>query len=180
MHNNTTQLLTSKDLCSYFYNELEKINNKQTNPLGIEILQYCSDLLSEFSKVDKFFDEKDDKYHEKILGLSLLAANNLDSKNRFKKLKEVADTSIILCGYFVESIDRKILGVNYYKKVGIFTFLELDKISPAYMDHPSFFKNIASTYEYIIKTLQILRASQSPQDKKDILYFIPTLNNTGS
>ena len=103
------------DLSSYFFSELERINNKQPTPLNTHVIHYCSDMLSEFALIDKFFDEKEDRYHERILGLSLLSANNLDLKGRFKKLKEIADTSLMISGYFVESIDRKILSINYYK-----------------------------------------------------------------
>lgn len=175
-----TIITTPMHLSSYFFNELESINNKQSSPLSTHVIHYCSEMLSDFAQIHKLFEEKDDKYHERILGLSLLSANNLDTKARFKRLKEVADTSLMICGYFVESIDRKILSINYYRKIGIFSFLELDKLSPEYRDQQSFFKSMASTYDFIIKTFQILRATQSPQDNKDILNFIPSVNNTGS
>lgn len=174
-------LITSTpDLTSYFFNELESINNKQNTPLSTPVIHYCSVILGDFAQIDKFFEEKDHKYHERILGLSLLSASNLDSKARFKRIKEVADISLMLCGYFVESIDKKILSISYYRKIGVFAFLELDKISPEYKDQQSFFKSIAATYDYITKTFQILKATQSPQDKKDILNILPSINNSSS
>lgn len=176
----TTTILTSNDLGSYFFNELDRINSRQAMPLDMNVLLYCSEVLSEHSKIHRYFDSRDNRYHEKVLGISLLNAMGLDSKARFRKLKEVADTSLIVCGYFVESIDRRILGVNYYKKVGMIAFLELDKISPDYLDQPSFFKSIVNIYDYIINTFQVLRASQSPQDKKDILNILPSVNNSES
>lgn len=180
MSRSLTDILTSSDLSSYFYLELDKINSKSSFPLDISTLKYCSDVLSEHSKINRFFDSHNDRFQDKILGLSLLGAMNLDTRAKFRKLKEVADTSLIICGYFVESIDRKILGVNYYKKVGIISYLELDKTTPEYFDRPSFFKSMANTYDYIIKTFQILRATQSPQDSKDILNFFSPVNNSES
>ncbi len=174
------KIFTTKDLSSYFFNELERINSKQAMPLHTHVIHYCSDMLSEYALINKLFDEKEDKYHERILGLSLLSASNFDLKSRFKKLKEVADTSLMLCGYFVESLDKKILGINYYKKIGIFSYLELDKISPEYRDQPSFFKNMAQTYDFIINTFQLLKATQSPQDSADILKILPSINNSQS
>lgn len=174
------KIFKATDLSSYFFNELERINNKQPMPLNTHVMHYCSDMLSEYALIDKLFDEKEDKYHERILGLSLLSANNLDMKGRFKRLKEIADTSLMVTGYFVESIDRKILGINYYKKIGVFSFLELDKIAPEYRDQQSFFKTMAMTYDFIIKTFQLLKATQSPQDNKDILNIIPSLNSSQS
>ena len=154
-------ILTTQDLTSYFYKELERINDKQIFPLHKSIIFYCSNLLSEYAVCNKLYDERDDKYYEKIMGLSLLSVVTLDDKNKFKRLKEIADTSIMLCGYFVESIGKKILGLNYYKKIGIFSYLELDKISPDYRDQPSFFKIMANTYDFIIKTFQIHKAPLS-------------------
>lgn len=173
-------ITTSTDLTSYFFNELERINNSQSTPLNTHVIHYCSDLLSEFAQIHKLFDEKNDKYHEKVLGLSLLTANNLDSRARFKRIKEIADTSLMLCGYFVESIDRKILSLDYYRKIGVISYLELDKISPEYRNQQSFFKTLAITYDFITKTFQLLRATQSPQDNKGILNLIPSVNNFGS
>ncbi len=173
-------ITTSTDLSSYFFNELENINNKQSTPLNTHVIHYCSETLSDFAQIHKLFEEKEDKYHERILGLSLLSATKLDTRARFKRIKDVADTSLMLCGYFVESIDKKILSLNYYRKIGIFSFLELDKLAPEYRDQQSFFKNMASTYDFIIKTFQLLKATQSPQDSKDILNIIPSINNTGS
>jgi hypothetical protein len=173
-------ILTTTDLTAYFYVELERINNKQVVPLHTNVILYCSDLLSEFALINKLYDEKEDKYHERIMGLSLLTVNNFDEKNKFKKLKEIADTSLMLCGYFVESLDKKILGINYYKKIGMFSYLELDKISPEYRDQPSFFRNMANTYEFIIKTFQILKATQSHQNNPEILKILPSINNSQS
>ena len=66
------------------------------------------------------------------------------------------------------------------QKIGMFSFLELDKIAPEYRNQQSFFKNMANTYEFIIKTFQLLKATQSPQDNKDILKIIPSLNSSQS
>lgn len=180
MDSSFTNIMTSPDLSSYFFLELDKINSKSSFPLDISTLKYCSDVLSEHSKINRFFDSNNNRYQDKILGLSLLSSVGMDAKTKFRKLKEVADTSLIICGYFVESIDRKILGVNYYKKLGIISYLELDKSTPEYFDKPSFFKSIANTYDQIIKTFHILRATQSPKDSKEILHFINPINNSES
>lgn len=51
------------------------------------------------------------------LGLKLAAANE-GGGERVRKLKEVGDTSLVLAGFFAESLGRSMVDVDYYVSLG--------------------------------------------------------------
>jgi hypothetical protein len=50
-----------------------------------------------------------------------------DSSERVKNLKQVGDTSLYVTGFFAESLERRIVGVAYYKDLGQAAYRELSR-----------------------------------------------------
>lgn len=50
-----------------------------------------------------------------------------DPSERVKNLKQVGDTSLYLAGFFAESLDRKVVGVDYYVDLGRTAYRELGR-----------------------------------------------------
>lgn len=57
--------------------------------------------------------------------LSLLLADASDAGERVRALKEVGDTSLYMTGFFAESLQRKLVGVDYYMDLGKAAYREL-------------------------------------------------------
>jgi hypothetical protein len=60
------------------------------------------------------------------LSLKLAGPAN-DSSERVKNLKQVGDTSLYVTGFFAESLERKIVGVDYYMDLGQAAYRELSR-----------------------------------------------------
>lgn len=54
-----------------------------------------------------------------------LAGTASDAGARVKALKEVGDTSLYVTGFFADSLQRKLVGVNYYVDLGQAAYAEL-------------------------------------------------------
>lgn len=62
------------------------------------------------------------------LGLKLAAASEASGERpgeRVRKLKEVGDTSLVLAGFFAESLGRSLVDVDYYVSLGKSAYAQL-------------------------------------------------------
>jgi hypothetical protein len=77
---------------------------------------YLVGLLGEFAKA---------RIPDEPLSLRLVGTSGADAGERVRALKEVGDTSLYLTGFFADSLERKLVGVDYYKDLGQAAYREL-------------------------------------------------------
>jgi hypothetical protein len=87
---------------------------------GVEASQstefYLVGLLGEFTKA-RITDEP--------LSLKLVGTRAADGAERVRALKEVGDTTLYVTGFFADSLERKLVGVDYYMDLGKTAYREL-------------------------------------------------------
>jgi hypothetical protein len=87
---------------------------------GVEASQptefYLVGLLGEFTKA---------RIPDEPLSLRLVGTSGADAGERVRALKEVGDTSLYLTGFFADSLQRKLVGVDYYMDLGKAAYREL-------------------------------------------------------
>ena len=77
---------------------------------------YLVGLLGEYAKA---------RLPDEPLSLRLAGTAGADPGERVRALKEVGDTSLYLTGFFADSLQRKLVGVEYYMDLGRAAYLEL-------------------------------------------------------
>src|SRR5262245_8779582 len=70
---------------------------------------YLVSLLGEFTRA---------RIPDEPLAVKLVGARDAEPATRMKTLKEVGDTSLYVAGFFAESLDRKLVDVEYYVGIG--------------------------------------------------------------
>ena len=100
-------LVIETSLQPFFYDQLQAINRKMIYPLPNETIYYLSLVMDKLGDSSKYFEIVDGKVREKILGLKLLEAGQLPKEKKKVVVRDVAETSLILCGYFSDSMNRK-------------------------------------------------------------------------
>jgi hypothetical protein len=95
----------------------------------IEVAQYyLVDLMSRFLQTSNLFDHVDDhnKHHEP-LALMLLKAQSKDLQEveKISILKKLGDTSLYISGFFGDSLNRKIIDLDYYRDMGAIAYRSL-------------------------------------------------------
>ena len=80
-----------------------------------------------------------------------------------KVYKDVADTSLVLVGYFSNSINKKLVDKSYYIELGKMAYHKMDPYYPDYLDIPGFYKQLSSCFEGITHLLKIF-SEKSQQD----------------
>lgn len=150
------KIILSANLQSFFYNDLNELNKKSLCPVPESIIIYSSEVLDKFALSEEFFDFSEGKVREKILGTKLLEATQMTRDEQRKVYKEVADTSLMVCGYFAESVNKKMVNTQYYAQLGKMAYGHLDSCVPSFLDIPSFYSMIATCFENMTTLLALL------------------------
>lgn len=153
-----SSIILSPSLKAYFFESLSSINNESPCPMPQSLIYYSSELLERMSLSEDFFEVHEGKVKEKILGLKLLESCELSASEQVKVLRDVADTSLLVSSYFSDSLKKKVVDVNYYSNIGKNAYERLNNISPHYLDIPSFYHMLATSFDrvgFLLKKLSI-------------------------
>lgn len=154
------KIILETNLKGYFFDGLNSLNKKSLCPVPESVIYYSSDVLDKFALSHNFFEISEGKVREKILGMKLLEASQLTREEQRKAYKEVGDMALLVCGYFVESTQKKLVDAQYYAQLGKMAYGHLNSVTPTFLDIPCFYGMIATCFESLT-TLMSLLASQS-------------------
>ncbi|MCO4756258.1 MAG: hypothetical protein KC478_17380, partial [Bacteriovoracaceae bacterium] len=128
------QIILSESLKSYFFQQLRSINSKSLCPVPEETIYYSSEILESCAFSDQFYNFEDGKAKSKVLGVQLLEASSYTLEKKKRAYKDIGDTALVMTGYFSKSINDKILGSDYYIRLGQMAYEKLDAAQPACFD----------------------------------------------
>ena len=104
------------NIASFFHELLTSTIRNQGLDTSEPTEHYLVNLLSAFAK-----QSPDDE----PLALKLASAAFASPDERARQLKEVGDTSLYVSGFFGESLQRKLIDVDYYVQIGGAAYVEL-------------------------------------------------------
>jgi hypothetical protein len=163
------KIILSANLKGFFFEGLSEINKKSLCPVPESIIYYSSDVLDKFALSQDFFETSEGKVREKILGMKLLEATQFNRDEQKKIYKEVGDMSLLVCGYFSESVNKKIVDTQYYAQLGKMAYSHLNNVSPTFLDIPSFYGMVATCFESMT-TLMTILASKSRGEETNLIF----------
>ena len=170
------KIILKTNLQGFFFEGLNTLNKKSLCPVPESVIYYSSDVLDKFALSQDFFEISDGKVREKILGMKLLEATQLGREEQRKVYKEVADMSLLVCGYFSESTNKKLVDAQYYSQIGKMAYSQLNNVAPTFLDIPSFYNMFATCFESITTLMSIL-ATQSRNGLDNNLIFNKVMKN---
>ncbi len=174
-NDNGKKIILSTNLKGFFFDGLVELNKKSLCPIPESIIYYSSEVLDKFALSQEFFEFSEGKVREKILGVKLLEASQMGKEEQRKVYKEVADMSLIVCGYFSESVNKKIVDTHYYAQLGKMAYGHLNSVSPTFLDIPCFYGMIATCFESTT-TLMSLLASKNRNEDQSLLILRDNLS----
>lgn len=157
------KIITESSLKHYFYSKLDELNKKSLCPVPQETIFYSSTILEKFSISEKFFEVRDGKMSEKILGQKLLLAGQMSEKEQTRTYQDVGDTALFVCGYFRKSINQKMNDISYYYNLGKMAYSKLNDTKSAEFEVPSFYHILATCFENVA----VLMSSLALNDLSD-------------
>lgn len=163
------KIILSANLKGFFFEGLSEINKKSLCPVPESIIYYSSDVLDKFALSQDFFETSEGKVREKILGMKLLEATQFTRDEQKKIYKEVGDMSLLVCGYFSESVNKKIVDKDYYAQLGKMAYAHLNNVSPTFLDIPSFYGMVSTCFESMT-TLMTILASKNRGEEANLIF----------
>ena len=170
------KIVLSTNLQGYFFDGLVELNKKSLCPVPESVLYYSSEVLDKFALSEDFFEISEGKVREKILGMKLLEATQFNREEQKKAYKEVGDMALLVCGYFSESINKKIVDSHYYAQLGKMAYGHLNTVSPSFLDIPCFYGMIATCFESLTNLMSMM-ASKDRSGQEHVLLFKRMMKN---
>lgn len=170
------KIILSASLKGFFFEGLNDLNKKSLCPVPESVIYYSSNVLDKFALSSDFFETSEGKVREKILGTKLLEATQMSRDEQKKIYKEVGDMSLLVCGYFSESVNKKIVDTHYYAQLGKMAYSHLNHVIPNFMDIPSFYGMVSTCFESLT-TLMMILASKNRNPVDNNLIFKKLMKN---
>ena len=176
MVDTSRKIITASNLQGFFFEGLNELNKKSLCPVPESIIFYSSEVLDKFALSQDFFEISDGKVREKILGMKLLEAMQMSREDQKRTYKEVAEMSLLVCGYFSESVNKKLVDTHYYAQLGKMAYGHLNSMSPSFLDIPSFYNMVSTCFE-ATTTLMANFASKNRSGVENELIFRKVLKS---
>lgn len=155
-----------------------KVRNVKTVPLAHS---YLVNLLEHYVSAENLFDEPDSsgrKSRETLAEIFFKAANS-DHNQKIELLKKLGDRSLYISGFFADSLQRKVVDIDYYRDMGCSAYSTLagsireDSLSVV-------FKEFANKFLEFVDVLNHISAQAHVQSENNILRLYETFAKTGS
>ena len=116
---NIPQVMANPSLHSFFHQSVQgAIRNQQLEASDASV-QYLANLLTLFSRSEDLFEQSSDGIHLKPLALMYAdAVEHSTAAGRVRILQKLGDTALFITGVFADSLNRKIVDVDYYIAMG--------------------------------------------------------------
>jgi hypothetical protein len=105
---------------------------------------------------------------DRPLALDYLEASHLPVHQRYEKLKYVADTALFVTGVFVDSLDRSLVGPDYYAALGRNAYARLSA-QPARAPLAELFAELARRFPEFVRVLMEISAQDLFRREQDTL-----------
>ncbi|GJL81269.1 MAG: hypothetical protein DHS20C01_09030 [marine bacterium B5-7] len=150
-------LIETTSLKSYFHDSISTILDKNESDVGDDTRAYLINLLQHFSRSDRFFEWFEQR--TTLRPLALLYGEAVQARNvseRRAMLRRLGDVALFVAGIFRPSLERKVVGVDYYINMGGGAYDSLSD-SLAHTGKSSLnwqtFKELAGNFETIVDVL---------------------------
>lgn len=167
-------LILESSLQSFFFDQLNDLNKKSSSPLPGETIYYSSLIMDRFGEAVEYFDVSEEgRVREKTLGVLLLETGSMTRAMQKRAYRDIGDTALFLCGYFSESLNKKIIDTSYYQEVGQIAYSRLNNIIPQAYEVPKFFEMLSDTFEKIAMMMNVV-SKQNNMDgvSNDMILFV--------
>lgn len=155
-----SKLVLENSLQFFFYELLDEANKKSVKPLPNEIIYYSSIVMDQYGTSNRYFEVVDGKIREKILGIKLLESTHLPKDKQKTAVKDIGETALLLCGYFSDSLNKKIIDTKYYNEIGVLAYSRLNSFIPKAYDTPNFFDKMSKSFCQVTSLISLISEKQ--------------------
>lgn len=171
-------LVSSRDYFRDVVQDALEQRKVKTYPVAAD---YLVSLLEHYMSTNNLYDEKDDsgRCRRETLAEMFLRAANSAPNTRISLLKKLGDTSLYVSGFFGESLQRKIIDVDYYAEMGGTAYGALAGcVREDTMSH--LFKEFSARFQEFVDVLTYISTKTFVQNEDNLLRLYERYTKTGS
>lgn len=142
---------------------------------------YLVKLLEYYVPAGNLFDEVDEsgRRTRSTLAETLLKAMNAEPILRAEMLKKMADRALYITGFFADSLQRKLVDVDYYSEMGVTAYGALADLSREDLS-TKVYREYAQKFVRFSEVLTTISSQARLQDEANIMRLYETYAKTGS
>ena len=112
-------VLTSRSVEEFFHDALRCTLDDQRTRASAPAINYVVRVLTNFARSDRLYEKTDAGIGLKPLAMSYAdAVYSTDPAQRTEALRRLGDVALFISGIFSHSLNRKMVGVDYYMAMG--------------------------------------------------------------
>lgn len=165
-----------------YFHEAVTAALEQTGVRTIPQVQgYLTDLLQFYMSTANLFDEHDSKGRltRETLAELYLKAHNSEFPERFNLLKRLGDRSLYISGFFSDSLQRKLVDVDYYIEMGGVAYADLAEVARE-DSNSRIFREFSKRFLEFVEVLNVIAQTAHVQNEENILRLLDLYAQTGS
>ena len=166
---------------SYFYTSVEEAFQERNVEAIPHVKTYLAEILKHYLITKNLYDEIDPsgKMTRKTMAEMLLIAGQSKQQERFELLKRLGDSALYISGFFSDSLQRKIIDVDYYVDMGKMAFESLSKdVEEHTFAH--LYMQLSEKFLILVDILSLISQKSKMTDDENILRMMDVYAKTGS
>jgi len=176
---NADAILTSQSVQEFFKELIEEARRRQRVEVGEPAEFYLVNLLTEYLDVEKLFErESDGCLRQEPLALALGRALESRGLQKERALRKIGDTSLYVTGFFVDSLDRKLVDADYYMSMGHLAYSSLARLNDARI--AELYEELAAKFSLLVDLLNDVSERVTMGSQAGLLRLYERFMKTGS
>ena len=182
MSNSSIKNLDYDSTRKYFQNLIQEGMENRGIETEFVVKTYLASLLERYIDVrNLFIEEETGKMSSQTLAEMFLKANNTSDKSlRKDMLKRAAETSLYISGFFAESLNKKIIDIDYYIHMGGCAYSALADIIGNSSDVSNVYVECAERFLSFVEVLSYIKERSFINNDENILSIYEHYLRTGS
>jgi len=180
----TPQVIANSSLQSFFHQSVQGAVNNQKLEASEASVQYLANLLTLFSRSEDLFEQTADGVDLKPLALMYAdAAANTTPAVRVRILQKLGDTALFITGVFADSLNRKIVDVDYYIAMGGSAYSSVsDTVGSRFQDRAGqmLFGELTEKFVPFVDVLSEVCEQANFNNNRDVMRLYEVWIRTGS
>ena len=141
---------------------------------------YLVNLLQEFRKTEKLFEQQGSQMAEKPLAILLAEAVAGNLQTKIRCLKQLGDVSLYTAGFFGERIKRKLIDIRYYIRMGGGAYSNLAGILSNQKTFAELYGELSQLFPSLVDVLAEVAVHSHWQTNRDLLKIYERWLATGN
>ncbi len=172
------------NLRDYFRTSIDDVIAEQGVHVDPHATHYVVNMMTLFSRSDRFYQDDGEIYGLKPLALMLAdAADAPSTEQRNQTLQRIGDVALFISGFFVESLANKAVDIDYYMTMGENAYGSLSEEVRGTFRGNAFadvYRELATKFQILIDVLHEVRDSARAESDVNLLRTYEIWLKTGS